>query len=221
MTTILQTTGGSISGQTQYTAGSPSPSAQPLVVAAARMFNLPRAVVVTLFAGSTNLHDQTSGLSQSFPNAVAPTLAPTTTYAVTDLAGNSYAAIVFSGNIPEAPTQNVPGGAIGTIMAANVNDPTQGFFYGTPMLLPPQTLSGFEFGGIAAGDFDGDGANEIAVSYSGPARPCLGNPIVVEIFKPNVTSDAQGDVTALTLVPAGSVTLQPGAITSTTLTAGK
>ena len=54
------------------------------------MFNLPRAVVVTLFAGSTNLHDQTSGLSQSFPNAVAPALAPTQ-YAVTDLAGNGYA----------------------------------------------------------------------------------------------------------------------------------
>ena len=222
LTTILQTTGGSISGQTQYTAASPSPSAQPLLVAAARMFNLPRAVVVTLFAGSTNLHDQTSGLSQSFPNAVAPTLAPTTTYAVTDLAGNGYAAIVFIGNTPQAPTPNVPGGAIGTIMAANVNDPTQGFFYGTPMSLPPQTLVGFEFGGIAAGDFDGDGANEIAVSYLGPCPPpCFGNPIVVAIFKPNVTTDAQGNVTALTLVPAGSVTIQPGAITGTTLTAGK
>ena len=223
LTTILSTAGGSISGQTQYTAASPSPSAQPLLVAAARMFNLPRAVVVTLFAGSTNLHDQTSGLSQSFPNAVAPTLAPTTTYAVTDLAGNGYAAIVFIGNMPQAPTQNVPGGAIGTIMAANVNDPTQGFFYGTPMSLPPQTLAGFEFGGIATGDFDGDGANEIAVSYLAPCpAPCSGgNPIVVAIFKPNVTTDAQSNVTALTLVPAGSVTIQPGATTGTTLTAGK
>ena len=173
LTTILQTAGGSISGQTQYTAASPSPSAQPLLVAAARMFNLPRAVVVTLFAGSTNLHDQTSGLSQSFPNAVAPTLAPTTTYAVTDLAGNGYAAIVFIGNMPQAPTPNVPGGAIGTVMAANVNDPTQGFFYGTPMPLPQQTLVGFEFGGIAAGDFDGDGANEIAVSYLGALPAAL------------------------------------------------
>ena len=100
ITTILPTTGGSISGITQYTAASPSPSAQPLVVAAARMFNLPRAVVVTLFAGSTNLHDQTSGLSQSFPNAVAPVLAPAM-YAVTDLAGNGYAAIAFIGNMPE------------------------------------------------------------------------------------------------------------------------
>jgi hypothetical protein len=116
----------------------------------------------------------------------------------------------------------VAGGTIGTIMAANINDPTQGFFYGTPMQLPQQTLTGFEFGGIATGDFDGDGANEIAVSYLGPCPPpCFGNPIVVAIFKPNVTTDAQGNVTALTLVLAGSVTIQPGAITGTTLTAGK
>ena len=155
--------------------------------------------------------------------SAAPVLAPAM-YAVTDLAGNGYAAIAFIGNTPEgAPSPNVPGGAIGTMMAANVNDPTQGFFYGTPMPLPPQTLFDVLSGGIAAGDFDGDGANEIAVSYLGPCpAPCSGgNPIIVAIFKPNVTTDAQGNVTALTLVPAGSVTIQPGAITGTTLTAGK
>lgn len=72
-------------------------------------------------------------------------------------------------------------------------------------------------------EVDGDGANEIAVSYLGPCpAPCSGGyPIVVAIFKPNVTTDAQGNVTALTLVPAGSVTIQPGAIIGTTLTAGK
>jgi len=220
-TTILPTTGGSIGGETPYTA-SPSLGAPSLVVAAARMFNLPRAVVVTLFAGSTNLHDQASGLSQSFPNTVAHGLAPTMS-AVTDLAGNGYAAIVFIANLPEGgPSPSVPGGAIGTIMAANVNDPTQGFFYGTPMPLPPETLFGFRIGGIAAGDFDGDGANEIAVSYLGPCPPpCFGNPIVVAIFKPSVTTDAQGNVTALTLAPAGSVTIQAGAIDAMTLTAGK
>ena len=53
--------------------------------------------------------------------------------------------------MPEAPSPNVPGGAIGTMMAANVNDRTQGFFYGTPMRLPPQTLFGFDIGGIAVG----------------------------------------------------------------------
>jgi len=201
--TILQTTGDAISSQTPNTIAPRIEFAiNSTLTASARMFNLPRDVVVTVLKGETNLLDQAGGFNQNFQNSYEATSVPTSTYVVTDLTGDGFADVVF---LDEGE------GTLNTMTAADVNDLSQGFFYGTPVHVGAGT---FLAAGLAAGDFDGDGINEIAFAYSS------GSNIVVTIYRPQVTTDAQGKVTALTLQQIGSVSIpfiQEGALA---LTAG-
>ena len=185
-TTILQTSGDAFGTQIPYTANSSSFS---FVTASARMFNLPNDVVVTVSDFETTLHDQVTGFNQNFanPGALLPAL---NVYAVADFTGNGYADIVFIDS-EAVPPVLVP------VAAADTNDETKGLFIAgpNPMSLPSGSAGPFA---LAAGDFYGDGHNEIAVAYTS------GNSIVVAVYKPNATTDSNGNVTSLTFELAGA-----------------
>jgi hypothetical protein len=194
ITTILQTTGGAIASQTPHTiVPRDGLSVNSSVTASARMFDLPRYVVVTVTKGETNLLDQTGGFTQSFTNSYTgkiDNLLSPNTHAVTDFTGNGFAGIVF----PDVGTNTLI-----TMTAADTNDLSQGFFYGTPV---PVDLGSGIIHGLAAGDFDGDGGNEIALAYN------IGSNITVAIYRPNATTNPEDNkVTSLSLQQGGSISV--------------
>jgi hypothetical protein len=202
-TTILQTSGDAVGTRIPYTANSSSFS---FVTASARMFNLPNDVVVTVSDFETTLHDQVTGFNQNFanPGALLPAL---NVYAVADFTGNGYADIVFI-DAEAFPPALVP------VAAADINDETKGLFIsgtGNPTTLPLGSTGPFA---LAAGDFYGDGHNEIAVAYTS------GNNIVVAVYKPNASTDSNGNVTSLTFELAGATSGIPFSAGSLALTAG-
>jgi hypothetical protein len=187
ITTLLQTTGDAISSQTPYTIA-PLNKFSSLVTTSAPMFNLPRDVVVTVIEGETNLIDQIGGFNQNFTNPLTGLPGLLNTNTVTDLTGNGFADVAFLSMVPRS---------LNTMTAADTNDLSQGFFYGTPV--PVDFVGPY---GLAAGDFDGDGVNEIALAYTS------GNSIVVAIYKPNATTNPEGNkVTSLTLTQVGSTSV--------------
>src|SRR5208337_882291 len=101
----------------------------------------PNDVVVTVSLAGAYLHDQATGFNQNF-TLPFPEIVPTQNiYAVTDLSGNGYADIVFINSAFTTPF-------LSAITAADTSDETKGFFFGTPIALPPNV--GFPFG-LAAG----------------------------------------------------------------------
>jgi hypothetical protein len=194
--TLLQTSNDAISGQLSYqAAGGPS----SFIVAAGRVFNLPRDVVVTVLQGGVELHDQATSFDQTFLNNFNGNPL-SNVYAMSDLTGDGFADIAFIDN-----------GTLNVFTAADVNDMTKGFFYGTPVSLPIGTGGQYA---LAAGDFDGAGVNEIALaSVFGPA-------IEIDIYRPQVTTNSAGQVTALTLQNTGSTEVFASNALQIALTAG-
>lgn len=191
-TTILQTTSDAVSAQLPYVLAQSPLGLSSTVTASARMFNLPRDVVVTVLQGKTNLLDHAGGFNQSFTNSYSGSynnLTSANVHVATDLTGNGFADIAY------VDVQTV---SLNTMSAADTNDLSQGFFYGTPMYVPSTTLWR-----MAAGDFNGDGVNEIALaSYDGSGS------IVIGIYRPEATTNAEGNkVTSLSLQQIGSTTL--------------
>ncbi len=202
-TSILQTTSDAISAQIPYVLAQSPLGSNSTVTASARMFNLPRDVLVTVLQGKTNLLDHAGGFNQSFTNSYSgiPDFLNANLHVATDLTGDGFADLVF-----------IDSGAhsIETMTAADTNDLSQGFFYGTPMpLVPSGSL------GLAAGDFNGDGVNEIAFAYA------TGNNIVVTIYRPNaVTNPEDNKVVSLSLEQIGSISIPIASNGLLALTAG-
>ena len=191
VTTVLQTKNDAISSLTPYTIAPGVPSLNSTVTAVARMFNLPSDVVVTVAKGQTNLVYPLGGINTNFPNSYSgfyQNLYSPNAHVVTDLTGNGFAGLVF----PDINTS-----ALITMTAADTNDPSQGFFYGTPFgVVDVNYLS------LTAADFDGDGINEIALASTNNGN------IVVTILKPISQTNAEGNkVTSLSLQQTGSISV--------------
>lgn len=184
VSTILQTTNDNVSAQIPHPVTADLQQMFSLSLPA-RMFNLPRDVIVTVLDGETNLYDQLGSYNQSFPNAVGGSLAFDLAV-VTDLTGDSFSDVAF-----------LAGHNLYTLTAADVNDPTQGFFYGTVLDLGNYA----DQSALTAGDFDGDGVNELAVALPQDSNT------PIQIYRPQVTTNAQGNVTALTLQQVGTTVL--------------
>ncbi len=203
-TYILQSSSGNVDTTISYPVSN-TIHANALVNSVSRMFTLSRDVVVTVAPGVTNLDDQLSGFNQNFVNTVQgfPQYFDHPTNKVSaDFTGDGYADLAFL-------SQPQGGIELDTITAANVNDLSQGFFYGTPLALP----SAAEGGALAAGDFNGDGTSELALAYINNGG------ITVTLYEPQVTTDANGNVTALswkllvtTTINAGTQSSSPVAL---------
>jgi len=204
-TTILQTVDDQVNAQFVNSINS-NPQNSFFVTATTRMFNLPRDVTVTLLPGQTLLNDQNAGFNQEFINTLNA-FQPQTGITTNDFTGDAYTDIAFV-NFPNDTTAT-----LNVMTAVDVNDLTQGFLYGTPTTLPTDAQGANGPVALASGDFDGDGVNEIAVAYENAGT-------YVAIFRPQVTTNAQGQVTGITLQQIGS-THAAGSSGWLTLNAGR
>lgn len=191
---LLQTANDTVNARFPYTSSTDSfDDSGYFDTVIARMFDLPRDVVVNIFKGHANIYDQKSALNQNFPNTLTGHI-ETNVYAAADMTGDDLTDIAFLTNTDSTAA------LLQAITAADPGDPTQGFFYGTPVELPQS--HGFA---MAAGDFDGDGISEVAVAYSDPfSSP---TDFSVLLFHPQVTLNAQNQVTAFTWQQVGSVSI--------------
>lgn len=160
--TIVQTENGNAGNQISY---NPNGGPDTFAVGAGRMFNLPRDVVVTLTTGAINIQDQdpNGAINVSFPlNANAPVNQDQ--LASADFTGDGLSDFAY-----------IMQGAVYIVTAQDVNDLTAGVLVsdaGNP------TINTQGWTTLAAGDFNGDGAPEIALA----AGQTQGNTIAVEIF---------------------------------------
>ena len=183
-TTIVQTENGGLGNQIPY-AVTQAPDA--FAVGAGRMFNLPRDVVVTLTTGTITISDEdpNNPLNLSLPlNANAP------------VNQNQLAKADFTGDGLD-DFAYIMQGAIYIVTAQDVNVMFAGVFVsdaGNP------TISTQGWTTLAAGDFNGDGTQEIALA----AAQTQSNSIGVEIFTVTSTFNTNGQIQSITLTSSGS-----------------
>jgi hypothetical protein len=179
-----------VGGQFPDTSSGPGDSA----TRAGRMFNLTRDVVVVVSAGQIWLHDQNPAgvFSQAFSNTLGGSYVTQDTLARADFTGDGFDDFAF--------VASGPGSSINVFTAADIDDPSQGFFYATSTLIPV-AIEGPPYV-LAAGDFEGDGVKEIAFAAFG-----LNSTVNVTIYRPQVSTDGQGRITALSLLSVGSTTI--------------
>lgn len=182
--TIVQTENGNPGNQISY---NPNGGPDTYAVGVGRMFNLPRDVVVTLTTGSINIRDQDPNgpVNLSFPlNANAPVNQDQ--LASADFTGDGLTDFAY-----------IMQGSVYIVTAQNANDLNSGVLVSDAGI---PTISTQGWTTLAAGDFDGDGAPEIALA----AGQTTQNTIGLEIFTvtPNFGSD--GKLQTITVTSSGA-----------------
>lgn len=183
-TTVVQTENGGLGNQNPYAV---TQSPDTYAIGAGRMFNLPRDIVVTLTTGTITLSDEdpNNPINLSLPlNANAP------------VNQNQLAKADFTGDGLE-DFAYIMQGSVYIVTAQDVNVMFAGVFVsdaGNP------TISTQGWTTLTAGDFNGDGTQEIALA----AAQTQGNTIGVEIFTVTSTYNTNGQIQSIALTSSGS-----------------
>ncbi len=183
-TTVVQTENGGLGNQNPYAV---TQAPDTFAVGAGRMFNLPRDVVVTLTTGTITISDEdpNNPLNLSLPlNANAP------------VNQNQLAKADFTGDGLD-DFAYIMQGSIYVVTAQDVNVMFAGVFVSDAGI---PTISTQGWTTLAAGDFNGDGTQEIALA----AAQTQSNSIAVEIFTVTPTFNTNGQIQSITLTSSGS-----------------
>lgn len=184
---IVQTENGEPGNQISYDVND---APDTFATGTGRMFNLPRDVVVTLTTGTITIYDSdpNNPLQVSYPlNASAPV--NQNQLARADFTGDGFAdfAYIMQGSVYVVAAQDVNNIGAGVLVSYAGN--------------PSFSTTGWTT--LAAGDFNGDGAYEIALA----SAQTQGNTIGVEIFAVTPSFNTQGQLQSITLTAAGSAQL--------------
>ncbi len=177
-------------------------AAASVVSGIGRMFDLPYDVAVTLLPGSVAV---TAGpgtplTTKQFPLTI-PGTPNTVQFAKGDFTGDGFADFAF-----------IVGSNVYVITAQDVGNMDAGVFLSDPGSAP-FSLTGWSV--LAAGDFDGDGTDEVALA----ASPAASSSISIAIYDVEVTT--QGGQRRIQLLPKYSLSFTaPAAITTIVATAG-
>jgi len=179
------------------------PTASAVVSGVGRVFDLPYDVAVTLLPTSVAI---TSGpstplITQQFPLSI-PGTPNTVQFAKGDFTGDGFVDFAF-----------IVGSSVYVITAQDVGNMNAGVFLSDPGSAP-FPLTGWSV--LATGDFDGDGAAEVALA----ASPAGSGTITITIYDIVVTTQ-QGQLQQIQLVPTYSLNFGvASAVTTIVATAG-